>query len=153
MRKPVLCHVRTTKAQISLHLISVFVVRCLDSIIPIRGVIKKYMEKCRHFFILWSIVIKLQYMTEQYIHVRSWLVITMQMLVLIVLYCCRQGNATLRDSAQFALKFAMCFIVNSNLMSYNKLMFLRKHCCHFEGQCCKIIHMWMSKTLFSSQQI
>ena len=37
-RKPALCHVRTTKAQISLHprsLISAFVVRCLDSIIPL----------------------------------------------------------------------------------------------------------------------
>ena len=36
MRKPVLCHMRTTKAQISLmhSLISGFVVHCLDSIIP-----------------------------------------------------------------------------------------------------------------------
>ena len=33
MRKLVLCHMRTTKAQISL--ISAFVIRCLDSIIPL----------------------------------------------------------------------------------------------------------------------
>ena len=40
MRKPALCHKRTTKALISLRmhprrLISAFVVRCLDSIIPL----------------------------------------------------------------------------------------------------------------------
>ena len=36
MRKTFLCHMQTTKAQISLRsLISTFVVRCLDSIIPI----------------------------------------------------------------------------------------------------------------------
>ena len=45
MRKRVLCHMRTTKAQISLRirarsLISAFVVRCLDSVMPLVFVIK-----------------------------------------------------------------------------------------------------------------
>ena len=40
MRKCVLCHMRTTKAQISLRicLISAFVVRCLDSIISLDSI-------------------------------------------------------------------------------------------------------------------
>ena len=33
--KTCFCHMRTTKAQISLRLISAFVFRCLDSIIPL----------------------------------------------------------------------------------------------------------------------
>ena len=43
MQKGVLCHMRTTKAQISLHidsLISTFVVRCLDSTICILSISK-----------------------------------------------------------------------------------------------------------------
>ena len=44
MRKPVFCHMRTTKMQISLHIRAetglniVFVIRCLDSIIPLVSV-------------------------------------------------------------------------------------------------------------------
>ena len=38
MRKCVLCHMRTTKAQISLH--SAFVVRCLDSVISLDSIAK-----------------------------------------------------------------------------------------------------------------
>ena len=33
--KTCLCNMRITKAQVSLHIISAFVVRCLDSIIPL----------------------------------------------------------------------------------------------------------------------
>ena len=41
MRKCVLCHMRTTKAQIRLRiLISAFVVRCLDSIISLDSIAK-----------------------------------------------------------------------------------------------------------------
>ena len=43
MRKRVLCHMRTTKAQISLRirsLISAFVVRCLDSVMSLVSVTK-----------------------------------------------------------------------------------------------------------------
>ena len=41
--KTCLCHMRTTKAQISLRirsLISAFVVRCLDSLIPLIAIVK-----------------------------------------------------------------------------------------------------------------
>ena len=41
MRKRVLCHIQTTKAQISLRirgLISAFVVRCLDSIMSLDSI-------------------------------------------------------------------------------------------------------------------
>ena len=40
MRKRVLCHMRTTMAQISLRMISAFVVRCLDSVMSVVSVTK-----------------------------------------------------------------------------------------------------------------